>query len=321
MNKVVLSLILMFPLLICAQIEIEHSHCNCIDYIDAIEPVLSGSYERKCDEQLIEKGQFLGGDKIGLWESYSMTGEKIREFNYNDSGRLNGVVRLYYSDGTMKLEGDFIDNKREGIWTYFTNRGKLQKQGEYKEGVPTGIWRIYNEKGKKEEIVYDYSISTYVKNNSALRYFENEEIIQNDNKGEWFILFYPDIEESDDFSPIESIGLLMDEYVNHVEIPLEFWDTYASYNYESKLIYENGALSDIEVIEIDGHLDGVAALPLIVITNEKDKLQRVEHSDFSKKMLEYKIKEALYLSGPLIEPKDTVVLYTPFVVNQIKNRR
>ncbi|MEM7296985.1 MAG: hypothetical protein AAF391_01830 [Bacteroidota bacterium] len=76
----------------------------------------------------------------------------------------------------------------------------------------------------------------------------------------------------------------------------------------------------MEIEEIDNHLDGIATLPFLVITNEQNKLQRVEHSELSKQLLEYKIKEALYLSGPFIGDQEKVILYTPFVVNEIKNR-
>ena len=321
MKKLVLSLILIFPLLGYSQVEMEYPHCGCVDYIDEITPFLNGSYERKCSNELVEKGQFSDGMKIGVWESFSVNGQKIREFNYDDSGALNGKVKSYYANGTMKLEGEFVANKKSGTWTYYNSRGKPQKQGTYEDGKAVGVWRIYDKKGKKEEIVFDFSENKYLQDNPSLRYFENEEIIQNDNKGEWYILYYPELGESVGYEPIEHLGLAIDLYVNNLELPLEFWDTYVSYNYESTLIFEEGILSTVEVREIGNHLDETTTLPFLVITNEKDKIRQIEHSDFSKKMLEFKIKEALYITGPFKPDASTVVLYTPFVVNDIKNRR
>ncbi|MEM7296984.1 MAG: hypothetical protein AAF391_01825 [Bacteroidota bacterium] len=239
MKYLTLSIILIFPLLAYTQVEVSYEHCDCVDNIEAIEPALSGIYERTCSGELIEKGQFKDGKKVGLWESFSLTGKKIREFNYDDNGLLHGKMSLFYADGTKKLEGEFEENKRVGNWGYYNNRGKLQKEGAFEDGKPVGTWKIYNAKGKKEAIVYDFAEGEYVQNSPELKYFENEEIIKNDNKGEWFILFYPDVEGSEAFRSVEHLRLAMDMHIKHLEIPLEFWDTYASYLYQSTLVFED----------------------------------------------------------------------------------
>ncbi|HPF66461.1 MAG TPA: hypothetical protein PLC20_02185 [Flavobacteriales bacterium] len=82
--------------------------------------------------------------------------------------------------GTMKLEGDFRNGKRHGIWTSYGPDGKVRSRSEYRDGVlhgpsvvfhpngqpyytgdylngkATGTWRFFDEEGiEVKRVTYD----------------------------------------------------------------------------------------------------------------------------------------------------------------------
>jgi hypothetical protein len=40
-----------------------------------------------------------------------------------------------------------VDGKRSGPWVYFSSKGKLKLQGEYKDGLKDGVWITYDNDG------------------------------------------------------------------------------------------------------------------------------------------------------------------------------
>jgi len=83
----------------------------------------------------------------------------------------------FHDNGVLKMEGKFLNGKREGVWKAFFNNEQLQSLGTFKDGLrigeakiyypngqlryegqyesdkQTGHWKFYNEEGKlvKEE--------------------------------------------------------------------------------------------------------------------------------------------------------------------------
>jgi antitoxin component YwqK of YwqJK toxin-antitoxin module len=47
--------------------------------------------------------------------------------------RKNGTFKEYYPDGTLKAEGNFMNNKKNGTWKFFTKDGSKDsdKSGYY----------------------------------------------------------------------------------------------------------------------------------------------------------------------------------------------
>ena len=37
---------------------------------------------------------------------------------------LNGPYKLYYADNTLKVRGEYLDNKSHGLWNYFDETGE-----------------------------------------------------------------------------------------------------------------------------------------------------------------------------------------------------
>lgn len=53
-----------------------------------------------------------------------------------------------YKSGKLKSQGNVVDNKLQGEWTYYYENGKVALKKNFVDGVPTGEWLFYNEKGE-----------------------------------------------------------------------------------------------------------------------------------------------------------------------------
>ncbi len=53
----------------------------------------------------------------------------------------HGPARVWYSNGKLKFEGHYADDRREGLWTYYDEQGRVVGQGEYRRDLKEGKWR------------------------------------------------------------------------------------------------------------------------------------------------------------------------------------
>jgi hypothetical protein len=81
---------------------------------------------------------------------------KPAELQQANSGKLNGVHKYYYPDGTLYLEGTFKDSIPHGGFKQYFKNGKLFEEAFYVHGLQHGLTRRYYEDGKLSmEIPYD----------------------------------------------------------------------------------------------------------------------------------------------------------------------
>jgi antitoxin component YwqK of YwqJK toxin-antitoxin module len=66
---------------------------------------------------------------------------------YFVSSQSSGPRTYYYESGEKMSEGELVNNKEEGLWSYWHLSGPLQASGNYKDGIQTGEWQWYNEEG------------------------------------------------------------------------------------------------------------------------------------------------------------------------------
>jgi antitoxin component YwqK of YwqJK toxin-antitoxin module len=97
------------------------------------------------------QGQFINGVPIGrhiLYDSllepvsyiiYDSLGHKIEEGKISDY-KLNGKINGYYTDGSLKYTGSYVNNLRQGLWKYFYPNGILEQKGSYSNGKLNGKW-------------------------------------------------------------------------------------------------------------------------------------------------------------------------------------
>lgn len=85
---------------------------------------------------------------------------KMGELQIRD-GKLDGVTKIYYPNGDIRMEGLFIKGVATGNFEITLQRSNYKDywQGDYKEGMRIGMWRhiTYQNDGKKlyEHVFYE----------------------------------------------------------------------------------------------------------------------------------------------------------------------
>jgi hypothetical protein len=298
-------------------------YCNCIDKADQITPVTNGKFERTCKGKVIETGQFADNAKDGEWVTYNQKGIVIRRINYS-KGSLNGKSQVFFNDGAPKLSASFSEGKKTDKWTYFTKNGKVLIEGEYANGKPIKIWTINNEKGNTPIIRYDYDNRKYI-TQGQLSLHNNNAIIKNDNTGEFYILIKPvtspkaQASAQAKTSPLGGFALSHDLFIDLVEVPQNYWDTYIQYEYSANFNINEDNECDFKLtFNNDNAIDSEAKYPFLINTNRDAKIKKIDHSPFSRRMLDDKIKEAISFLPPWVSKgSSNINVDISYVVNRI----
>jgi len=65
----------------------------------------------------------------------------------------------FYESGNKRMEGEFIDGRRNGMWKYWYENGELWSEGYFQEGVRSGPVRTYHPNGERNTIgTYDNGV-------------------------------------------------------------------------------------------------------------------------------------------------------------------
>ncbi len=103
--------------------------------------------------------------------SKNMYYQYYREYYKSDSGY---VVKDYYRDETVQMEGVYADKKmksRTGYFIYYSQYHGKSSEGRYENNVMVGTWKMYTNKGKLSYVKkYD---SEGKLNGNYISYFEN----------------------------------------------------------------------------------------------------------------------------------------------------
>ncbi|MEA2000176.1 MAG: toxin-antitoxin system YwqK family antitoxin [Euryarchaeota archaeon] len=75
------------------------------------------------------------------------------EGNYKD-GKFHGVSKWWYEDGTLKEECNYKDGKRHGVSKWWYRDGTLKEECNYKDGKFHGVCKRWYEDGTLEEDNY-----------------------------------------------------------------------------------------------------------------------------------------------------------------------
>lgn len=99
----------------------------------------------------MQKGYFdEHGKKQGVFETYDVDdihGKYLfNRITYKDD-LSDGPATEYYPDGTLRCQGNLIDDKFEGLWRTYYPDGRVQAKAGYKAGERDGLAEIYNPDG------------------------------------------------------------------------------------------------------------------------------------------------------------------------------
>jgi antitoxin component YwqK of YwqJK toxin-antitoxin module len=61
-------------------------------------------------------------------------------------------MNIWYETGQKMIEGNFKDEKEEGIFTRWYENGKKESKGMYRNGEQEGEWTYYNKEGRIKEV-------------------------------------------------------------------------------------------------------------------------------------------------------------------------
>lgn len=295
-------------------------YCDCVDKVEQIKPILNGKFQRTCKGVIIETGTFKNGNKDGEWITYNKKSVVIRRINYND-GKLNGKFEAYDAKGALKVTAYFKDDVKTDKWVYYIKKDKPLITGEFDNGKPINVWTVNDAKGNKPAIQFDYLTGKYLKNEKVSLYHNNS-IIQNDNTAEYFIFWYPKRRVKEDATmPIGGYYFTADIFAYLVEVPQDYWDTYINYNYIARFKIGASGESSFTLTRReykDPTPETDADIPYLIETNPSSKIKRVDHSELSRLLLNYKIKEAVSVLPPWVfKDKAEVNLDVSYVVNRI----
>lgn len=83
---------------------------------------------------------------------------------FRDSlGRWNGVVRDYFDNGDIQMKGVYKENKRDGVFIYYSNKKTYTAAGRYVDDKSFGKWETFHPNGKRASEIY-YNNFYFVKN-------------------------------------------------------------------------------------------------------------------------------------------------------------
>ncbi len=70
---------------------------------------------------------------------YEATGEELQ----------HGPTREWYSNGQLRLAGQYKEGKRVGTFMWWHENGRKQIEGQFLDGMKTGTWRWFHANGKR----------------------------------------------------------------------------------------------------------------------------------------------------------------------------
>ncbi len=116
------------------------------------------------------------GKKQGKWiyygkdrpsEGFPSKG-KIEEGEYKDD-RREGIWIKYHNDGvTPKLKGEYVNNRPRGKYTKYHMNGKIKEQGTFESGQYSDSLKRFHENGKLE---YEANYNSLGKEQGKVRYY------------------------------------------------------------------------------------------------------------------------------------------------------
>ena len=91
----------------------------------------------------------------------------------NFSITQDGKHVVYYENGNVKAQGNYLNNRREGEWLFFYDNGKVALKKNFSKGEQIGEWAYYNQDGGLLLKVDDIS---KINGNAEMALYENNKV-------------------------------------------------------------------------------------------------------------------------------------------------
>ena len=94
-------------------------------------------------------GKMILGKRQGLWSEWNQDGRKIAEGNYRDNVK-QGLWTFWIQKTCWKTTGQMVEGKRQGLWTEWSQDGSKTAEGPYLNNQKEGLWTYNNLHGVEE---------------------------------------------------------------------------------------------------------------------------------------------------------------------------
>jgi len=86
----------------------------------------------------------------------------VRDYYMNNQIQMTGTFKskkfttrqghfiYYFENGRKSSEGNYVNNKNEGLWTYWHENGKKESEGIFKNDLRQDKWASWHDNGQKE---------------------------------------------------------------------------------------------------------------------------------------------------------------------------
>lgn len=141
-------------------------------------------FDRK--DNIVSEGLLVNKLHEGEWKIYHKESKVVMTSENYKKGKLNGVKKVFYDDGSVAEILNYVDGKREGNYkrfgvnekiledlnykndqlhgaaSFYDGLGNIIIQGQYTDGLKSGVWKTY-EKGKvvKEETARKFTTKNF----------------------------------------------------------------------------------------------------------------------------------------------------------------
>lgn len=89
------------------------------------------------------------------WVETPYIGTYFRIGHRDSLGRWQGFVRDYYANGRIQMKGKYKDDKRDGVFIYYSDHDTYESAGRYKDNRNVGKWQTFHVNGKlASETIY-----------------------------------------------------------------------------------------------------------------------------------------------------------------------
>ncbi len=119
----------------------------------------------------VSEGKEVNHKQEGEWKYYHSGGKAIMALEFYKDGKLSGKRKVFYPDGAVAEESNYVNGIKEGSYKKFNEKGivleeatyvngtydgkvtfrddagNVASEGMYKDNLKTGIWKFY-ENGK-----------------------------------------------------------------------------------------------------------------------------------------------------------------------------
>ena len=129
-------------------------------------------YDQKGNK--VSEGKLVNKLPEGEWKYYHFESKQLMSQEFYKVGKLNGVRKVFYKDGTLAEETNYILGIKEGTSKTFSEKGQLIDAHIYKNGQYDGVASYYDGLGNK---MYE---GNYVngKRVGTWKFFEKNKVIK-----------------------------------------------------------------------------------------------------------------------------------------------